>query len=189
MHPERNAAETERTLVLEAFADTIIPGEKRFPGDRSVAGAAPGGGAVAAGAVELIEHPAGGLAPALESMVVALNEHAAGYAAEHGVRLADDVPPFVALPFAHRAALVDLLTRPGHPEKDMWVGLALFSNMAYDSAAHLDTIDALAAGHPGLLAIGYAQPDSDQLWRFAPYSYGRQLAEPHPDTTSTGSPA
>src|SRR4051812_23930655 len=34
------------TLTLEAFADTIIPGEKRSPDDVAVAGAAEGGGAV-----------------------------------------------------------------------------------------------------------------------------------------------
>ncbi|MER7169020.1 DUF5987 family protein [Micromonospora sp. NPDC000207] len=189
MHPDTPEPDADRTLVLEAFADTIIPGEKRTPDDRSVAGASPGPGAVAAGAVELVEHPAGGLAPALDAMVLALNEHALDFAAERRLSLDDDVPPFVALSFDHRTALVDRLTRPDHPEKQMWVGLALFSNMAFDSAAHRSTPEALAAGHPGLLTIGYALPNGDGLWRFAPYSYGRRLADPHPDTTATGSPA
>ncbi|MET8067907.1 DUF5987 family protein, partial [Micromonospora sp. NPDC005313] len=36
-------------MTLEAFADTIIPGERRHATDRAVAGAADGGGAVASG--------------------------------------------------------------------------------------------------------------------------------------------
>nr|WP_199714419.1 DUF5987 family protein [Micromonospora radicis] len=189
MQPDNPERDPERTLVLEAFADTIIPGEKRFPEDRAVAGATTGGGAVAAGAVELLETPAGGLAEALDSLVFSLNEHTREYAAEHGLTLDPAVPPFVALPFPDRTALVAALTRPDHPEKQMWVGLALFSNMAFDSAAHLSTPQALAAGHPGLLTIGYEQPQADGLWRFDSFSYGRQLADLHPDTTATGSPA
>lgn len=178
----------DRTMVLEAFADTIIPGEKRHPGDRAIAGADTGGGSVTAGAVEVLEDPAGGLAPALDSLVFELNANATEYAGEHGLALDDDVPAFVALSFEARTALVQRLTDPGHPEKQMWVGLALFCNMAFDSAPHLHTVDALAAGHPGLLAMNYAHPQADGLWRFPEYSYGRVLADPHPDTTPKGSP-
>ncbi|TYB91427.1 regulator, partial [Micromonospora sp. WP24] len=32
------AADPVRTATLEAFADTIIPGAKRFPEDRAIAG-------------------------------------------------------------------------------------------------------------------------------------------------------
>jgi hypothetical protein len=177
-----------RTTTLEAFADTIIPGEKRSPDDRAVAGAAAGGGAVAAGAIELLEMPATGIAAALDHLAGALNGHAEAYAAERGLALDGDVPPFVALPYEHRAALVQALTTPGHPEKDGWVLLALFSNMAFDVAAHMHTTDAIAAGHPGLRAMGFAEPDPDGLWRFPAYSYGRVLASPHPDTTPSGSP-
>lgn len=81
------------------------------------------------------------------------------------------------------------LTKPGHPEKEGWVSLALFCNMAYDTAPHRHTAEALAAGHPGLLALGYRLPDADGLWRFPKFSYGRKLAELHPDTTPSGSPA
>ncbi|MGI5186207.1 DUF5987 family protein [Dactylosporangium sp. CA-152071] len=176
-------------MAIEAYADTIIPGERRFAGDRVCAGAAAGGGAVAAGALELLTWSAGGLAEQLGDIAVLLNVHAGEYAAEHDLTLDDDVPPFVALDFAHRTALVRRLTDPGHPEKQIWIGLALFSNMAYDSAAHMHTVDALAAGHPGLHAIGYATADVDGLWRFPRFSYGRQLAPLHPNTTSTGSPA
>jgi len=50
-------------------------------------------------------------------------------------------------------------------------------------------VDALKAGHPGLLALGYQLPDADGLWRFPKFSYRRKLAELHPDTTPSGSPA
>lgn len=176
-------------MTLEAFADTIIPGEKRFPGDRAIAGAAPGGGAVAAGALELLAWDATGVTEGLDDYVRLLNEHARSYADEHGLALDESVPPFVALSFEHRTALVQRLVSPDHPEKDFWVLLALFSNMAFDSAAHMNTAEAIAAGHPGLIAMGIAKPDSDGLWRFPAFSYGRPLARLHPDTTPSGSPA
>ncbi|GAA3748579.1 DUF5987 family protein [Salinactinospora qingdaonensis] len=184
-------ADTENvsTTTLEAFADTIIPGEKRSPEDRAVAGAAPGGGAVAAGAIELLHNPATGITEGLTGLADALNDHARAYAAEHDLAGDDTVPPFVALPFADRVALVRALTAPGHPEKEFWVLLALFSNMAFDSAAHMHTVEAMAQGHPGLTAMGFSQPDADGLWRFPEYSYGRKLADLHPDTTPSGSPA
>lgn len=179
----------ERTMTIEAFADTIIPGERRAPDDRAIAGAAPGAGAVTSGAVELLEQPGGGLAEALDSLAYSLNVHAAQYASEHGLAPDSEVPAFVALPFEHRTALVQLLCAPDHPEKQMWVSLAVFCTMAFDSAAHLNTVDALAAGHPGLLTIGYLRPDSDGVWGFPRFSYGRQLANLHPHTTATGSPS
>lgn len=189
MQPETLDADPARTMTIEAFADTIIPGEKRSPDDRAIAGAATGGGAVASGAIDLLEQPGGGLAPALDALAVSLNDHASEYAQKRDLDLDDDVPPFVALSFADRTELVQILTAPEHPERQMWVSLALFSNMAFDSAAHLGTLDALAAGHPGLLSIGYFRPDTDGVWRFPQFSYGRQLADIHPNTTTTGSPA
>lgn len=183
-------AETDvRTTTLEAFADTIIPGEKRSPEDRAVAGAAPGPGAVQAGAVDLLETPATGITADLDELVRMLNEHARVHAGEHDLVLDTAVPEFVALPFRHRTALLQALLAPGHPEQEMWVLLALFSNMAFDTAAHMHTLDALAGGHPGLTAMGLAKPDDDGLWRFPDYSYGVELAETHPETTSSGSPA
>lgn len=177
------------TMTLEAFADTIVPGEKRGPDDRAVAGAATGGGAVAAGAVELLRMPAGGLDGLLDSLVAALNEHGRRYAAEHGTTLDETVPPFVGLSFAARTELVRTLTAPGHPEKELWVSLVMFSNMAWDTGAHRPLAEALAAGHPGLTTLGFRPPDSDGLWRFPQFSYRRRLADPHPDTTPSGSPA
>lgn len=182
------AEEQTWKMTLEAFADTIVPGEKRWPEDRAVAGAAPGPGAVAAGAVELLETPAAGLISGLGDFVELLNKYAGAHAEQRGLTLDETVPPFVALPFAERTALVQALTAPGHPEKDLWVSLALFSNMAFDTGAHLSTLDALAAGHPGLLAMGLEKPDADGLWRFPQFSYGRRLARLHPRTTPSGSP-
>ncbi|ETK37135.1 DUF5987 family protein [Microbispora sp. ATCC PTA-5024] len=189
MSPRTSAEEKPRTVTLEAFADTIVPGEKRHPGDRAVAGAAPGGGAVAAGAIELLEWDATGVSEGLDDFALLLNDHATAYAAEQGLDLDASVPPFVALPFEHRTALVQRLTAPGHPEKQFWVMLTLFSNMAYDSAAHMHTAEAIAAGHPGLTAMGVTAPGPDGLWRFPRFSYGRPLARLHPDTTPSGSPA
>jgi hypothetical protein len=181
--------EQAQTTTLEAFADTIVPGEKRGPDDRAVAGVATGGGAVAAGALELLGHEATGIAAQLGVLADMLTGHATAYAAAHGVELDDTVPAFVALPFEHRTALIQQLTAAGHPEREGWVLVALFSNMAFDTAAHMHTADAIAAGHPGLAAMGFTTPDPDGLWRFDQYSYRRQLASLHPNTTPSGSPA
>lgn len=177
-----------RTVTLEAFADTIVPGVKRSPQDRAIAGVCDDPGAVEAGALELLTHPATGVAAGLTPLSQALNVHATAYAERHGRSLDGDVPPFVSLSYADRATLVAELTAPGHPEKDGWVLLALFSNMAYDTAAHRSTAEALAEGHPGLLAMGFAKPDDDGLWRFPDFSYGEALAERHPNTVASGSP-
>lgn len=181
--------ELRRTMTLEAFADTIIPGEKRWPGDRAVAGVSAGGGSVAAGALELLTTEATGVTAGLQPLAGMLNGHATTYAVEHGIELDEGVPPFVSLTYEHRAALVRRLTTPGHPEKDGWVSLALFCNMAYDSAAHLHTADALAAGHPGLTAMNIGTPGADGRWRYGAYSYRKPLAEILPGTTASGSPA
>ncbi len=187
MQPGSPDEEQVKILTLEAFADTIVPGEKRSPDDRAIAGVASGGGAVAAGALEVLHLDATGVSAGLPFMAPMLNGHAQEYAAERGLELDDSVPAFVALEYDDRAALVEKLVAPGHPERDGWVLLTLFSNMAYDCAPHLNTGAALAAGHPGLTAMGFAQPDADGLWRFDEYSYGRKLAELHPDTNETGS--
>jgi len=160
------------TQALEAFADTILPGEKRSPDDRAIAGVAEGGGAVAAGAVALLSHPATGFADLLEGLGSMLDAHG-----------------IVDLPFEERTALLQRLLAPDNPERTFWVGLAMFCTMAFDSAPHMSTVDAVTSGHPGLATIGYARPDDDGLWRFPAYSYGRPLSRIHPNTTPTGSPA
>ncbi len=179
----------DATITLEAYADTIVPGEKRWPGDRAIAGVSAGGGAVASGALDLLRWDATGIHDGLEDLADRVNDHARAYADKAGLTLDPAVPPFVSLDYDDRVRLIQALTAPGHPEKDFWVLLSLFCNMAFDSAAHLHTAEALAEGHPGLTAMGITQPDADGLWRFQDFGYGRQLADPHPDTTPTGSPA
>ncbi len=145
-------------------------------------------GAVEAGALELLETPATGVTVGLDPLSAMLNVHAIGYAEEHDLPLDDDVPAFVALDYEHRAALLRRLTTPGHPEKDGWVSLAMFCNMAYDSAAHIPTAQALAEGHPGLLAMDIGTPAADGRWQYREFSYGRPLADILPTTTASGSP-
>jgi hypothetical protein len=177
------------TATLEAFADTFVPGEKRGPEDWAIAGAAPGPGAVAAGALELLQTPATGISHGLADAVKTLSDHARGYASRHSLELKPGLPPFVALEYADRRALVTELVAPEHPEKEIWILVALFCFMAFDTAAHMNTTDAIAAGHPGLTTMGFASPDPDGLWRFPGFSYGRPLARLHPATTQSGDPA
>jgi hypothetical protein len=178
-----------RKLTLEAFADTFVPGAKRGPDDQAIAGAAEGPGAVAAGALELLQTPATGVSEGLSDLAGSLNGHAQAYAAQLALTTQESLPPFVALPFEHRTAVIKTLIAPEHPEKDIWILVALFCFMAFDTAAHMHTVDAIAEGHPGLKMMGFAPPDADGLWRFPDYSYGRQLASIHPATTPRGDPA
>ncbi|MFD3688147.1 DUF5987 family protein [Nocardiopsis sp. NPDC058631] len=189
MTTDTGDAPSVRTRTLEAFADTILPGAKRAPDDVAVAGRSHDAGAVEAGALELLQNPATGVTEGLDDFVDLLNAHATRHAEQNGTTPSGEEPPFVQLPFEDRTAVVRALTAPGHPEREFWVMLALFCNMAYDSAAHMSTPAAIAAGHPGLRAMGFAAPDPDGLLRFTEYSYGRPLARLHPDTTSSGSPA
>jgi len=188
MQPAELDEETVKVMSLEAFADTIVPGNKRYPDDRAIAGVSSDGGSVAAGAIELLHSPAGGLSPWLGGLAGMLNGHAENFANERGIELDRTVPAFVSLSYEQRCELILLLVGPDHPERQGWVNLVMFSNMAYDAGAHLHTAEAIAAGHPGLIGIGYAPPNDDGLWRFPDYSYGRKLADMHPQTTSTGSP-
>ena len=181
--------EQTKVMTLEAFADTIIPGEKRSPDDHAIAGVSEGGGAVTAGALELLEDPATGVTAGLPYLAIGLNAHATNYAQEHGIELDPELPAFVSLDYDQRAALILQLTAPGHPEKDGWVLLALFSNMAFDIAPHKSTLDALAEGHPGLVQMGMMAPNEDGLWRFKEFSYKRDMARRLPNTTPSGSPA
>ena len=188
MQPAELDEETVKVMSLEAFADTIVPGNKRYPDDRAIAGVSSDGGSVAAGAIELLHSPAGGLSQWLGGLAGMLNGHAENFANERGIELDRTVPAFVSLSYEQRCELILWLVGPDHPERQGWVNLVMFSNMAYDAGAHLHTAEAIAAGHPGLIGIGYAPPNDDGLWRFPNYSYGRKLADMHPQTTPTGSP-
>src|SRR5206468_11183940 len=82
------------TTTLEAFADTLIPGAKRYDGDHSVAGVTRGPGAVHAGAVDLMWFPEAAIGPALPTLAGYLNSRASAYAMQHTLPLDPTVPPF-----------------------------------------------------------------------------------------------
>lgn len=78
--PEVSEEERVKNLTLEAYADTIVPGEKRFPDDHAIAGVSPGPGAVAAGALDLLHFDATGVTVGLPYLAQSLNDHAKSYA-------------------------------------------------------------------------------------------------------------
>lgn len=174
---------------LEAFADTLIPGAKRWPGDRAVAGAAPGPGAVQAGAVAMMAFPPAGIAPLLPGVVALLDTEAETWALANGAGLDGLVPPLVALDYHQRTAFLLSLLDPSSPAYIVWFALAAMVFLAFHTAGYLPTVDAVRQHHPGLRAIGFPAPDPDGLWRFPVFSYRRRLAEPSPRTAPSGSPS
>jgi len=174
--------------TLEAFADTLIPGEKRSPDDRAIAGAAPGAGGVQAGALAMMSFPAAGTGPALPGLAAGLNVHATTFAAENAIVLDPSVPPFVSLDFARRTTLLVQILDGTGPDQLAYFALAGIVFLAYHTAGFLHTTDALATGHPGLVAIGFPLPEADGKWRFPDFSYRQVLAQEHPLTTGLGSP-
>lgn len=185
--PPLDAALVDPTL--EAFADTLIPGEKRHPGDRAVAGAAEGPGAVHAGAVDLLHFPPAGVAPVVAGVAAGLSARAVAYAAERGIALDPTVAPWVSLDFDQRTALAVRLLDGGDPDRALWEAVGALVFLAFHTAGHLPTATAVREGHPGLASIRFPAPDADGLWRFPQHSYRRRLARPHPATTRGGHPA
>ncbi|MFG3582983.1 DUF5987 family protein [Streptomyces sp. NPDC047990] len=183
------ASESWTTQTLEAFADTLIPGERRFPGDVVVAGAVTGPGAVQAGVVGLLQSPLLPVAPLLPAIAALLDARAVAYAAVRLIWLSPARPPFVGLSFSDRTALVAGLFDPDDLDRPVWQVMSLLVGLAFDTAAPQDTAEALAQGHPGLTWLRFPEPGPDGLWRFPDFSYGRPLAVLHPDTTASGSPA
>ncbi|MGW3917601.1 DUF5987 family protein [Streptomyces sp. NPDC005070] len=177
------------TQTLEAFADTLIPGQRRFPGDVAVAGAVTGPGAVQAGAVGLLNSPDLPVAPLLPAIAGLLDVRAVAYAALRLIWLPPTHPPFVGLPFSDRTALVGGLFDPDDLDRPIWQVMSLLVGLAFDTAGQQDTVEALGQGHPGLTWLRFPEPDPDGLWRFPDFSYGRPLAALHPNTTESGSPA
>lgn len=175
--------------TMDAWADTLVPGAKRYAGDRVVLGAAPGPGAVQAGAWDLYNDPAVGLTGVLPAIVTLINTEAIGYAATQGKLLDLRVPAFVALDFRSRTAVVELLVRGTGPAQLLWYAMAAMPLLAFHTAGHLDTATAVLQGHPGLVWLGFPQPGPDGIWRFDEFSYGRELAALHPGTTAAGHPA
>lgn len=175
--------------TMEAFADTLIPGERRFAGDLAIAGVVKGPGAVQAGVISTLNSPELPLAPVLPEIAALLDARAIAYAATHLILLPITSPAFVGLSFRDRTALVRGLFGPEDPDRAIWQVLSLLTGLAFDTAAHLDTRQAVTTGHPGLAWLRFPQPDADGLWRFADHSYGKALATTHPATTASGSPA
>ncbi|MFE9139513.1 DUF5987 family protein [Streptomyces sp. NPDC007355] len=180
---------TWNTQSLEAFADTLIPGQRRYEGDWPIAGAVTGPGAVQAGALQVLTSPQLPLAPWLPGVAGLLDARALAWAATHLLLLPPTRPAFVGLPFSHRTALVTGLFDPDDLDRPVWQVMALLVGLAFDTAAHQPTTTALTNDHPGLAWIGFPAPDADGLWRFPQHSYNRPLANPHPHTTPSGSPA
>ncbi|MFG2301242.1 DUF5987 family protein [Actinacidiphila glaucinigra] len=175
--------------TLEAFADTLVPGERRSSSDRAIAGAAPGPGAVQAGVIALLTSPELPLNPLLPGIAALLDARATVYAVGKLILLPIDRPPFVGLSFDHRTTLVARLFQADDLDRAIWQLLAFLVGLAFDTAAHRHTAQALAEGHPGLVWTGFPPPDADGLWRYPAHSYGTALAGPHPATTPSGSPA
>lgn len=180
---------TATRMTLEAFADTMVPGAKRYPGDAAVAGATTGPGGAHAGFADLLQLPELGITVLLPGLAASLDAAAVAYAVAHLILLPIGVPPFVGLGFTARTAVVDGLVAPAAVGRLPWVLLGLMAGIAFDAAGHLHTADAVRDGHPGLAFLRFPPPDADGVWRFPQHSYGRQLATPHPNTTPTGSPA
>ncbi len=176
------------TQTLEAFADTLIPGQKRFPGDRAIAGVVSGAGAVQAGAIEMMNFPPLGFQPALLGLALILNVYALLYALSHKIVLDPTVAPFVALDFESRTALLVTILDTDGPDRSAFYALASVSFVAYHTAGYLPTVVAIRDGHPGLAAIGFPPPNPDGLWRFPEFSYRRVLAVAHPHS-HRGNPA
>lgn len=174
--------------TLEAFADTLIPGAKRSPGDRAIAGAAPGPGAVQAGALTLMAFPAAGVAATLPALAAGMNARAVAWAAPRLILLDPTVPPLVSLSFAQRTDFLVALLDGTDPDRLLWYAAAGLVFVAYHTAGHLPTTEAIATGHPGLATIGFPPPQADGRWRFSAFSYGRPLATRHRRTTRTGHP-
>lgn len=175
--------------TLEAFADTIVPGEKRYAGDSVIAGAAPGPSAVVCGFLDALAMPVVGAVQDLPAIASVVNQEAQKYAQNAGYPLDRQLPAFVGLPFAMRTGLAgQMLTAGGNPQLYSLL-LASIASWAFDTAASMSTATAVSSGHPGLAWLGFPQPHPDGLWRFPHNSYKRVLAELSPRTSPDGSPS
>jgi hypothetical protein len=130
-----------------------------------------------------------GVAEVLPAFVAALTAEATAYAATRHLSIDPTLPPFVALRYRDRKTLVAQLTSSSiSDEQLLWFAFSGLVFLAYHTAGHLHTAHAVRSGHPGLEAIGFPQPDHDDLWRFPHFSYRRPLAHTHPATTHGGHP-
>ena len=121
------------TQTLEAYADTLIPGQKRFPTDVAIAGVVSGAGAVQGGAIEMLKFAPVGLEPALPGLALLINLYAVAYAISQKIVLHLAVPPFVELDFPSRTALLSQDARPGRakPVRVLWARCRLFHRVPH----------------------------------------------------------
>jgi hypothetical protein len=179
------------TMTLEAFADTLIPGHKRYAADYAIAGVSHQAGAVQAGALKFMRYGPTGVVAVLPVFVAGVDAAAVAYISSHRVSVDPTLPPFVGLSYRHRKAMLDGLLngkRENGDEQLLWFALAGLVFLAYHTAGYLPTAQAVRQGHPGLKALRFPQPDHDDLWRFPKFSYRRRLAHRHPHTTKSGNP-
>lgn len=169
-----------QVLALEAYADTVVPGRKRHPGDEAISGVSETPGAVEAGALQVLQHPAAGIADGIGEMADELDNRAREFFEMGGDQ------GFVALDHEQRRRLVVSLTSEA-ADHDLWFILALFCYMAYDSAPHRPTAEAVFDPTSGLAAMGFGRPGPSGRWSFSPAGYGKPLARRHPDTDRNGS--
>lgn len=183
---ERPTLTASQVLALEAFADTIIPGQQRHDNDRAVVGVSDTPGAVECGALDVLTDPATGIEDGVGEMAELLDARAREFAAHRDL----EVTCFADLDYPLRRTLVARLTGTAESQKDLWFLLALFSTMAYDSAPHLETAEALDPSRTpvsGLREMGFRAPIAGR-WVFPHSSYERPLAPLHPGTTPNGDP-
>jgi len=120
-----------------------------------------------------------GFQPALPLLAFSINVYAFLYALLNGIVLDPTLPPFVALDFASRTALLVAILGGNGADQPAFYGLAAVCFIAFNTAGYLPTAVAISEGHPGLEAIGFPPPDPDGKWRFPEFSYRRVLARPH----------
>jgi enediyne biosynthesis protein E8 len=180
--------EAGMTQTLEAFADTLIPGQKRSPTDRAIAGVVKGPGAVQGGALRMMNFPPLGVQAALPGLAFTLNLYAFAYAVSHKITLHLTVPPFVELDFESRTALLLKIFEGTGQDRAAFTALAALTFAAFNTAGYLPTAEAIENGHPGLATIGFPAPNKNGVWRFPKFSYRRILAKPHPNARR-GNPA
>ena len=171
--------------TLEAFADTIIPGRKRHPEDRAIAGVVKGPGAVQAGAIDMWYFGPLQSAGSAPPFAAGLN----AFARTRFPSSAVAPPEFVALDFDQRTELLYTLYDPAAPDRQFWVVGAAIVFLAFSTAGFLHTADAVRDGHPGLAFVRFPKPGRDGLWRFPEASYRRRLNRRHPRTARGGHPA
>ena len=154
------------TQTLEAYADTLIPGEKRFPADVAIAGVVSGAGAVQGGAIEMMNFAPVGFEPALPGLALLINLYALAYAICQRIVLDLAVPPFVALDFASRTALLVEILDPGGQTSPRSTGSRPFVSSHTTRRVTFQRWSQSSDGHPGLAAIGFPPPNPDGVWRF-----------------------